>query len=155
MKRVTKVLFVCTGNICRSPTAEAVARAKAAALGVDGDFEFDSAGLEKYHVGEPPDRRARTRASLRGYDLTALRARRVTKEDFREFDLILAMDRGHMKELERMRPPDARAALKLFLSYSERSQDLDVPDPYYGNDEDFDVVLDMCEEALPNLLGRV
>jgi protein-tyrosine phosphatase len=148
------VLFVCTGNICRSPTAEAVARAKAAALGVDGAFEFDSAGLEKYHVGDPPDRRARTRASLRGYDLAPLRARKVTKDDFHAFDLIIAMDRSHMKELERMCPPDARGKLKLFLSYSQRSRDLDVPDPYYGNDDDFDLVLDMCEETLPNLLGR-
>jgi protein-tyrosine phosphatase len=154
VKRATKVLFVCTGNICRSPTAEGVARAKASALGVDADYEFDSAGLEKYHVGEPPDRRARNRASLRGYDLSALRARRIAREDFREFDLILAMDRGHMKELERMCPPDALGKLKLFLSYSDRSRDLDVPDPYYGNDEDFDLVLDMCEETVPNLLGR-
>ena len=124
----------------------------AGARGLDRKFEFDSAGLEKYHVGDAPDRRACRRASLRGYDLSALRARRVTMDDFKRFDLILAMDRGHMEQLSHMCPEPYRDKLKLFLSYSEQFADRDVPDPYYGNDKDFDRVIDMCEEALSKLL---
>ncbi len=152
-----RILFVCTGNICRSPTAEGVARAKAAARGVSTEkqFLFDSAGLEKYHVSEAPDRRARARASLRGYDLSALRARRIAVADFAEFDLILAMDRGHLVELERICPRPYRDKLRLFLSYSDRFANLDVPDPYYGRDSDFDVVLDMCEDGIGAMLDAL
>jgi protein-tyrosine phosphatase len=149
---VKRVLFVCTGNICRSPTAEGVARAKAIARGVDDRLEFDSAGVESYHAGESPDRRARTRAALRGYDLSTLRARKITAADFKEFDLILAMDRGHLAELDRMCPDPFRDKLKLFTSYSEKYAERDVPDPYYGHDRDFDRVLDMCEEVVDRLV---
>jgi protein-tyrosine phosphatase len=124
----------------------------AAARGLAAEFDFDSAGLEEYHVGDPPDRRALKRATLRGYDLSALRARRVMPGDYRRFDLILAMDRGHMHELDRMCPDPYRYKLRLFLSYSEKFADRDVPDPYYGSDKDFDRVLDMCEEAMIKLL---
>ena len=148
-----RILFVCTGNICRSPTAEGVARTLAAARGLESQFEFDSAGIEEFHVGDPPDRRAQKRAALRGYDLSALRARRVTPDDFKRFDLILAMDRGHIRVLERMCPAPYRDKLRLFLSYSEKFPDRDMPDPYYGNDKGFDRVLDMCEDAVSKLLG--
>ncbi len=148
-----RVLFVCTGNICRSPTAEAVARKMAADRGVEDQFTFDSAGLESFHVGEAPDRRARARALLKGYDLSALRARRVAPSDFNDFDLIVAMDRGHLHALDRLCPAACRDKLKLFMSYSDEFADLDVPDPYYGREKDFDRVLDMCEEAVPGLLA--
>lgn len=152
---VTRILFVCTGNICRSPIADGVARAKAAERGVSDQFVFDSAGLEKYHVGDAPDRRAQSQASARGYDLSALRARCITKDDFKNFDLILAMDRGHIADLDRMSPREHRSKVKLFLSYSEKYPNLDVPDPYYGAVKDFDHVLDMCEEGVEELLSAL
>ena len=150
---VKRILFVCTGNVCRSPTAEAVARTKAAALGRGDAFSFDSAGVENYHVGDPPDRRASRRAGLRGYDLSNLRARHVSPSDFKEFDLILAMDSTHLAELDRRCPEQYRDKLKLFTSYSEQFTDCDVPDPYYGHDDDFDHVLDICEETLGRLFA--
>jgi protein-tyrosine phosphatase len=150
---VTRILFVCTGNICRSPTAEGVARAMSVVRGLEEQFEFDSAGIEEFHAGDPPDRRAQKRAALRGYDLSSLRARQVRPDDFNRFDLVLAMDRGHMRALERMCPVVYRDKLKLFLSYSGKFADRDMPDPYYGNDKDFDRVLDMCEEAVIRLIA--
>lgn len=141
---MTRVLFVCTGNICRSPTAEAVANAMAVRLGVAAHFAFDSAGIERYHVGEAPDSRAIARGRLRGYDLSPLRARRVAPQDFERFDLILAMDAGHFDELERLCPARHQHKLQMF---DER----DVPDPYYGTDRDFDLVLDQCEDVIPRL----
>lgn len=155
VQRVTRILFVCTGNICRSPTADGIARAKAAARGVSAQFAFDSAGLENYHVGEPPDRRAVAQAGARGYDLSNLRARRITQNDFKDFDLILAMDRGHVAELDQMCPRDLRRKVKLFLSYSDRYPNLDVPDPYYGAVKDFDRVLDMCEDGVEEILSAL
>jgi protein-tyrosine phosphatase len=151
---VKRILFVCTGNICRSPTAEAVARAKALALGVSDRLDFDSAGLESYHVGDAPDGRARARATLRGYDLSKLRARKIAPADFEHFDLILAMDRGYLAELDRMCPQQFRDKLKLFTHWSDAFAGRDVPDPYYGHDEDFDRVLDMCEESVEGLVTR-
>lgn len=147
MVAVKRILFVCTGNICRSPTAEAVARSMAAARGRDADFVFDSAGIEGYHVGEPPDRRATARGGLRGYDLAPLRARRVVADDFETFDLVLAMDRDHLRALTRMCPAPLRHKVQMF----RRDGDADVPDPYYGTVEDFDHVLDICEDTVPLL----
>ena len=155
VQRVTRILFVCTGNICRSPIADGIARAKAAERGVSAQFVFDSAGLEKYHVGEAPDTRALARAKARGYDLSELRARRITKDDFKNFDLILAMDRGHIADLDQMSPREHRNKVKLFLTYSEQYSNLDVPDPYYGAVKDFDHVLDMCEEGVDELLSAL
>jgi protein-tyrosine phosphatase len=151
----SRILFVCTGNICRSPTAEAVARGLAEKQGVDHLFQFDSAGMEDYHVGDPPDPRSAQAAAKRGYDMTGLRARRVTDFDFITFDHILAMDRGHLKLLERACPSVRRQKLGLFLNYSERFEEDEVPDPYYGNGQGFEHVLDLIEDAATQLILKL
>ncbi len=148
-----KVLFVCTGNICRSPTAEGVFRHFVAADGVE--IETDSAGTHGYHIGEGPDPRTVKAAAARGFDLSTLRARRVTREDFERFDLILAMDQGHFAHLDAMRPNGARAQVKLFLDYHPGGKLKDVPDPYYGGPQGFEEVLDMVEETSRALLAQL
>lgn len=149
-----KILFVCLGNICRSPTAEGVLRSIAAREFPQLSLEIDSAGTARYHVGEPPDRRTIAVARRRGYDLAGLRARVVTREDFERFDYILAMDRANLAELERRRPPGSRAKLALFLSFAPGQAD-EVPDPYHGGVEEFEFVLDLCEAAARGLLARL
>jgi len=139
-----KVLFVCTGNICRSPTAEAVLRKMSFDEKIP--LHVESCGTHDYHVGEPPDERAQQHAKGRGYDLSAQRARQVSEHDFEEFDLILAMDRGHLRILEGMCPARLRSKLQLFLPGA------DVPDPYYGGAEGFERVLDLVEAACRGLL---
>ena len=141
------VLFVCTGNICRSPTAEGVLRHLAEKEGIE--LYVASAGTGDWHVGNPPDERAQRHAKGRGYDLSAQRARQVRESDFEEFDLILAMDRGHLRALERMAPREARHKLRLFIA--ER----DVPDPYYGGPHGFEQVLDLVEAACRDLLREL
>ena len=155
-----KILFICTGNICRSPTAEGVARALAEKQGVGHLFTFDSAGTIGYHNGEPPDRRAIAAAARRGYDLAPLRARQVTESDFFYFDQVLAMDRGHLKVLEKLCPPMHRQGLGLFLEYAgkeldDEELDDEVPDPYYGGPEGFDHVLTLVENAAEQLIRRL
>jgi protein-tyrosine phosphatase len=135
-----RVLVVCLGNICRSPTAEAVLRHRLAEAGLADRVELDSAGTGGWHIGEPPDARAIRHAAQRGYDLSGLRGRRVADEDFRRFDLILAMDDDNLAELDRIRPDDATAQLRLFA-------DAPVPDPYMGGPEGFLHVLDLVEVA--------
>ncbi len=142
-----KLLLVCTGNICRSPTAQGVLRHFAAQEKIN--LQVESAGTHDYHVGEPPDGRATAHARRRGYDISGLRARQVERGDFEEFDLILAMDRGHLRLLQRMCPPQHRAKIRLFL------QDRDVPDPYYGGPKDFEQVLDIVEAACRVLLAEL
>jgi protein-tyrosine phosphatase len=147
MKEGRSILFVCTGNICRSPTAEAVFRALARNAGLE--LRIESAGLGDWHVGQPPDDRAQHHAKGRGYDLSAQRARQVRRRDFDDFDLILAMDRGHLRALERMAPPKHRAKIRLFAA------DRDVPDPYYGGPEGFERVLDLVEDQCASLLEEL
>jgi protein-tyrosine phosphatase len=141
------VLFVCTGNICRSPTGEGVMRHLAAKRGLADRIEVRSAGTHDYHVGECPDARTMKHASRRGYDLSAQRAMQVDRSHFGAFDYILAMDRGHLRELRSMAPKGAKARLGLFLDASARWKGEDVPDPYYGGADGFEQVLDMVEEA--------
>ena len=148
------VLVVCTGNICRSPTAEGVLRHRAAERGLQDKISVRSAGTHDYHVGEPPDRRSMKHALKRGYDLAAQRAMHVAPEHFHEYDYILAMDRGHLRMLKALAPRDAKARLGLFLEASGRWKGEDVPDPYYGGVEGFEQVLDMVEEAAESWLDR-
>lgn len=150
--RATRILFVCMGNICRSPTAEGVFRALAVQAGMDGAVEVDSAGTHDYHVGEPPDRRSQQAAKQRGYDLSALRARRVGAVDFVRFDHILVMDTRNLELLAAECPPQHRHKIELFLDYAEGIDVAEVPDPYYGAGDGFERVLDLVEAASRGLL---
>lgn len=148
-----RVLFVCTGNICRSPTAEGVARHMARKLGLDTDFHFESAGTHAYHVGEPPDPRTIRAARGRGYDLSAQRARRVSEFDFAQFDHILAMGYDHMDWLRRACPREHHGKLRLLLGHGDATVAGEVPDPYYGGMDGFEEVLDLVEKAVAGLLS--
>ena len=150
-----KVLFVCTGNICRSPTAEGVLRHLAARRGLADRIEIRSAGTHDYHVGDAPDPRTVRHAGKRGYDLSAQRAQQIAHQHFHSFDFILAMDRSHLRILKSLAPRGAKARLGLFLDASGRWPGEDVPDPYYGGVEDFERVLDMVEEAAERWLDRI
>jgi len=150
-----KVLFVCLGNICRSPTAEGVFRAQVAAAGLSEVIGIDSAGTAAWHIGKAPDQRAQAAATRRGYDLTALRGRQVAVADFGEFDYILAMDRSNLADLLAQCPAEQRHKVRLFLSFSSQWQDHEVPDPYYGGADGFDQVLDMVEDAAHGLLSDI
>ncbi|MHB1205170.1 MAG: low molecular weight protein-tyrosine-phosphatase [Rhodospirillaceae bacterium] len=149
-----KILFVCTGNICRSPTAEGVFRHMVEDAGLGNAVTVDSAGTHGYHIGDPPDPRSTAAAAQRGFDLSALRARKVTTADFHDFDLILAMDQGHYAHLAALQPNGARAEVKLFLDFHPEPRAKDVPDPYYGGPEGFNTVLDMIEKAGAALLAH-
>lgn len=144
---IARVLFVCTGNICRSPTAEGVFRHVVAAAGCARRFRIDSAGTHDYHVGEPPDPRTVALARTRGYDLSGLRARQLAAADYAEFDLLLAMDRGHLDILRRRAPSGAAGRARLFLDYLPNCGTQDVPDPYYGEARDFAHALDLIERG--------
>jgi protein-tyrosine phosphatase len=148
-----KILFVCLGNICRSPTAEAVFRAVAAREAPELAIEVDSAGTAGYHIGEAPDARTCAAASRRGYDLSRLRARMVAPSDFAEFDLILAMDLQNLQVLQRRAPAHARDRVRLFLEFAPEAVVTEVPDPYYGGPNGFEEVLDLVEAASRGLLA--
>lgn len=152
---MVKLLFVCTGNICRSPTAEGVFRDLVAQAGLEGRIGTDSAGTHGYHIGEPPDPRSQKTAKAHGVDLSDLRARKVTLADFYDFDHILAMDSGHLEHLRRMAPTDATATLSLFLDDAPDTGLRDMPDPYYGDARGFEQVFDLCERAAAGLLARI
>ncbi|HNC27166.1 MAG TPA: low molecular weight protein-tyrosine-phosphatase [Accumulibacter sp.] len=150
-----KVLFVCMGNICRSPTAEGVFRHLLRQKNLEDKVEVDSAGTHGYHVGEAPDQRTQRAAASRSYDLSDMRARKVAAQDLDYFDLILAMDQNNLDALKRICPPDKHERLGLFMSYSKNFDDDEVPDPYYGLGHGFDLVLDMIEDAASGLLEGI
>jgi protein-tyrosine phosphatase len=150
-----RVLFVCLGNICRSPTAEGVLRDMAAKQAPDMALEVDSAGTADYHIGAPPDARSQRAALKRGIDLSGLRARQVTPEDFENFDLVLAMDRENLRDLRRIKPAGARTSPQLFLDYAPDLNLCEVPDPYYRDAAAFEQVLDLTAAASRGLLAAL
>jgi protein-tyrosine phosphatase len=149
------VLFVCLGNICRSPTAEGVLRHLAALEAPGLALEIDSAGTADYHIGAPPDLRSQRAALRRGIDISGLRARQVTQGDFERFDLILAMDRENLRELKVRKPRGSGASVKLFLEYAPELNLQDVPDPYYRDATAFEQVLDLTTTASRGLLDAL
>ncbi len=154
-ERTLSVLFVCMGNICRSPTAEGVFRKLVAQRAPELSLEIDSAGTHDYHVDEPPDRRAVAAAARRGIDLSGLRARQVESSDFRRYDLIVAMDRLNRATLLDRSPLEYRNRVRLMMEFAAGAEIEDVPDPYYGGAAGFEQVLDLVEEAAQGLLDEV
>lgn len=152
---ISSVLFVCMGNICRSPTAEAVMRHKLREAGLHGAVRVDSAGTHAWHAGSPPDHRSQVHAARRGYDLAALRAREVVDSDFDQFDLILAMDWDNLALLEQRCPPDHRHKLGRLTEHCRRHDCPVVPDPYSGGSQGFGEVLDLVEDACEGLILRM
>jgi protein-tyrosine phosphatase len=149
------LLFVCLGNICRSPTAHGVFRAIAAREAPGLVAVVDSAGTADYHTGAPPDPRSCRVAALRGYDLSDLRARQVERADFERFDLLLAMDRANLAALQVLAPAPLRSRAQLFLEYAGHPSMVEVPDPYYGDERDFVRVVDLVEDASRSLVARL
>ncbi|HKU15843.1 MAG TPA: low molecular weight protein-tyrosine-phosphatase [Steroidobacteraceae bacterium] len=150
-----RILFVCMGNICRSPSAEGVLRSVLAARAPQLPVEIDSAGTHDYHVGEPPDARAIAAALRRGIDLSALRARVVRVSDFDYYDLILAMDEQNLRELRRRAPAQRHERIRLLMEFVPAAAVRAVPDPYYGGPQGFEQVLDLLEEAAEGLLQEL
>jgi protein-tyrosine phosphatase len=150
-----RILFICMGNICRSPTAEGVFRHVMATQAPQLQIEIDSAGTHDYHVGAPPDRRSIAAAKRRGIDLSALRARMVATEDFSHYDLILAMDEENLSELKRRAPPAHHERIRLMMEFAPQAASRTVPDPYYGGAQGFEEVLDLLEEAASGLMQEL
>ncbi len=143
------------GNICRSPTAEAVFRQYVEREGLTELIEIDSAGTHDYHIGAPPDARTQLAAKQRGYDMSKLRGRQVEVDDFERFDYVLAMDEANLSILKRLQPSNTQAHLGLFLKFAERHHEREVPDPYYGGADGFERVLDMVEDAANGFLQHI
>ncbi|HRB29212.1 MAG: low molecular weight protein-tyrosine-phosphatase [Nitrosomonas sp.] len=151
-----KILFVCMGNICRSPTADAVFRHYVRDAGLEHIIEVDSAGTHAYHIGHPPDQRSQQAAMKRGYQMDDLRARAVNAKDFEVFDYILAMDKENLALLQQKSPEQHHEKIQLFMYYGNNTAtETEVPDPYYGGHQGFEVVLDMVEEAGRGLLAHL
>ena len=155
MQEKVRVLFVCMGNICRSPTAEGVFRHLVTQKNLQSRIETDSAGTHAYHVGEQPDRRAQLAAKQRGLDLSDLRARRVMLVDYESFDYILAMDNDNYNILVSQSPAHAKPKIKLFMDFAAQRNEQEVPDPYYGGQRGFDIVYEMVEAASQGLLEDI
>jgi protein-tyrosine phosphatase len=150
-----KILFICLGNICRSPTAEVVLRTLAGREASDLVIETDSAGTAGYHIGAPPDARSQAAARRRGYEMSALRARIVAPEDFEHFDLLLVMDRDNLSTLRARAPREFADRVRLFLEFAPQTNATEVPDPYYGGPNGFEEVLDLVEAATRGLLTHL
>lgn len=155
MSKEIKVLFVCMGNICRSPTAEAVFRQYVENAGLEEVIRIDSAGTHDYHIGSPPDPRTQHAAMQRGYDMSGLRGRQVASDDFNHFDYVLAMDHANLANLHRLMPLGSATQVNLFLEYARHHAEREVPDPYYGGADGFERVLDMVEDAAEGLLQHI
>jgi protein-tyrosine phosphatase len=149
-----RVLFVCTGNICRSPSGEGVLQHMLEQAGLAGEVEVDSCGLGGWHVGEGPDERSQAQAARRGYDLSQQKARQVHSSDFATFDRIIAMDKGHLRQLRAAQPATSKSDIRLMLDYAGQPG-TDVPDPYYGGPEGFEAALDMIEAGCRGLLDEI
>jgi protein-tyrosine phosphatase len=154
-KENVSILFICMGNICRSPTAEAVFRHYVDNAGLSEHILIDSAGTHDYHIGDSPDQRAQRSAMQRGYDMGKLRGRQVEEGDFRRFDYVLAMDRANLAILQRLAPQGSDARASLFLEYARHHGEREVPDPYYGGTDGFERVLDLVEDAAQGLLEAI
>ena len=154
-KSQIKVLFVCMGNICRSPTAEGVFTKLVQERGLAEKIIIDSAGTHAYHVGSSPDNRAQAAARKRGVELSSLRGRQITVNDFDEFDYIMVMDRSNLRDVLALRETGQESTVKLFLEYAEKASVEEVPDPYYGGDRGFEYVLDLIEDASAGLLKHI
>jgi protein-tyrosine phosphatase len=152
-KEINSVLFVCMGNICRSPSAEAVFKHKAKEHNIQ--LEIDSAGTTGSHAREKPDHRAQKVGLERGYSFDKMKARKVTVDDFTEFDMVLAMDENNVNELKKIAPEHLKEKIQLFLAYAENFEELEVPDPYYGGARGFKFVLDLVEDASDGLLKQL
>jgi len=151
----TRVLMICMGNICRSPTAEAVLRHRVIRQGLQGRIEIDSAGTHAWHTRNPPDERSIAHAARRGYDLTPLRARRIEAADYAHFDLLLAMDADNLAFLREDAPASAHERLRLLMEFAPRLGTREVPDPYYGGPAGFERVLDLVEAACDGLIDHL
>lgn len=149
------VLFVCLGNICRSPTAHGIFLHYVKQRGLQDRISVDSAGTGDWHVGHAPDKRSTATALRRGYDLSELRARQVSRDDFAQFDYIIAMDAENLRNLQHMQPKEFDGELKLFLDYGDQSGYTEVPDPYHGGAADFERVVDLVENAANGLLEHI
>lgn len=152
---MVNVLFVCMGNICRSPMAEGIFRREIAKAGLQDKVQFDSAGTHSYHVGAPPDARAQGAIKKRGVDISDLRGRQVADADFDKFDYVLAMDSDNLRLLKHQAPDNKHEKIRLLLSFSPRYRNQQVPDPYYGGAHGFEENLDMIEDAVAGLIGEI